>query len=668
MSFQNPAFLYGLFALAIPVIIHLFHFRKVKKVYFSNTRFLQNIKKVNQSKLKLRHYLILAARMLFILFLVLAFAQPFIPAATGREQSDMVDIYIDNSYSMSNNVDEDLSGLDAAVQISNEIVGAYPEGTRFRLLTNNFETSAQYYLSGQSVTDRLTELEYSGTSRSVIEVLDRLKIMPFEGRQAERDVFMLSDFQEHNWVEDGLQAHKDSLEQLYLVPLEYAQTGNVYVDTVYLDKPLIFSSSQSTVHAVFTNAGMQAVEDMQVSLTINGMQVANSSISIPARGQEQLSFQLNFAMQPFNRCVLSFEDYPVTFDNEFFFVIREAGKVAVLEIKEEPGQTAVGRVYADSASFIFRSFQANNIDYGALNDADLLVVNGLSRLDDNLQAALLSFQRDGGSILIIPAEEGMPEGASLLANNMAIQESTLNEPVRMAPVQISNPFFEDIFEEGETTFDMPRARPVVAWSGRSENLINLQTGNPFLGQSGDTYLLASPLQESYTSFHQHALFVPVMYKIAFNSLSISNNLYQTTDKQFITLQADVLESDEVYRLRRGEQEVIPDQQIGGRSLQMELPADFAQPGFYELIANGEVIHQMAFNHSQEESRINQLSVERLEQEASGNEQISIISDIDTNQARASVEQKFRGEALWKWALLLALLSLLAEVLLIRFWK
>ena len=52
MTFLYPSFLFGLFALAIPVIIHLFNFRRTKKIYFSNTLFLKKVKEASSSKLK----------------------------------------------------------------------------------------------------------------------------------------------------------------------------------------------------------------------------------------------------------------------------------------------------------------------------------------------------------------------------------------------------------------------------------------------------------------------------------------------------------------------------------------------------------------------------------------------------------------------------------------
>ena len=83
MTFLYPAFLFGLFALAIPVIIHLFNFRRFKKVYFTNVRFLKELKQETESKSKLKHLLNLISRLLALSCLVLVFAQPVIPAGNA---------------------------------------------------------------------------------------------------------------------------------------------------------------------------------------------------------------------------------------------------------------------------------------------------------------------------------------------------------------------------------------------------------------------------------------------------------------------------------------------------------------------------------------------------------------------------------------------------------
>ena len=137
MQFIFPGFLWALFAILIPVIIHLFYFRRFKKVYFSNTRFLKEIKEETSNTNKLKNLLILLSRILAIVFLVFAFAQPYIPQGEKIKQGMAgISIYFDNSFSMQANSNE-TSLLEKGKKIATEIINAFPENSNFQIITND---------------------------------------------------------------------------------------------------------------------------------------------------------------------------------------------------------------------------------------------------------------------------------------------------------------------------------------------------------------------------------------------------------------------------------------------------------------------------------------------------------------------------------------------------
>ena len=140
MQFIYPEFLFALSVLAIPIIIHLFNFRRFKKIYFTNVRFLKEIKQDTQSRSKLKHLLVLISRLLALTFLVFAFAQPFIPAKTNKVQSGTkrVSIYVDNTFSM-DALGKNGSLLETAKKKAREIANAYKPSDEFQLLTSSFE-------------------------------------------------------------------------------------------------------------------------------------------------------------------------------------------------------------------------------------------------------------------------------------------------------------------------------------------------------------------------------------------------------------------------------------------------------------------------------------------------------------------------------------------------
>ena len=105
MTFLNPLVLFGLLAASIPILIHLFNLRKLKKIEFSTLAFLKELQKNKIRKIKLKQWILLALRVLIILFLVFAFARPTleglaIGGTTSAAKTTAVFI-IDDTFSMS---------------------------------------------------------------------------------------------------------------------------------------------------------------------------------------------------------------------------------------------------------------------------------------------------------------------------------------------------------------------------------------------------------------------------------------------------------------------------------------------------------------------------------------------------------------------------------------
>ena len=137
MSFLFPSFLWALFALSIPVIIHLFYFRRYRTVYFTNVSFLKELKEEKSTRNRLKHLLVLLLRLLLIACLVIAFAQPFLKGKNNADSGrQTVSIYLDNSFSMMAQ-DDEMPLLEKSRQLATEIVKAYPAGTQFHYITND---------------------------------------------------------------------------------------------------------------------------------------------------------------------------------------------------------------------------------------------------------------------------------------------------------------------------------------------------------------------------------------------------------------------------------------------------------------------------------------------------------------------------------------------------
>ena len=102
MQFVHPEVLWALSALTIPVLVHLFSFRRHRKVSFSQTAFLKEVRMESRSRNRIRNWLVLLMRLAAMACIILAFAEPMWPTEDGEDNSGQkrVSIYMDTSPSM----------------------------------------------------------------------------------------------------------------------------------------------------------------------------------------------------------------------------------------------------------------------------------------------------------------------------------------------------------------------------------------------------------------------------------------------------------------------------------------------------------------------------------------------------------------------------------------
>jgi hypothetical protein len=657
MSFVYPSFLWALTALSIPIIIHLFNFRKTTRIYFSNTRLLRQVKQETTQKRKLKQYLVLASRLLFLLFLVLAFTQPFIPAAEQLSAGKNKIIYIDNSYSMTLPVEDKFRSFDAATAFVQEIAEVFPPDTRYQLITNDFAPFSNTYKTKTEVLDLLAQLRLSPISRQAAEVSSRMQTFTDE-------VFWISDFQKSTWGSDRFQF--DTLRQWHLVPVEATSASNVYVDSLWLDNPFVVGGEKNTIRVKLQNDGPRRLEGLIVKLTINGVQEATASATLDPDSHGDISFDVSTGLSGLNSGVVSFNDFPGTFDNEFYFTLNFSRQLRIMEIKQGVGQSFVEKVFGNKQLFQFKTYPASNVDYNQITQADMVVVNGVDRIDPALGASLASYRQTSGTILFIPGTK--PDIGSYSATFSLPNLKWLPADVQeeLDKPDYNNPLFENIFEERTNQLSMPRAKKHLDWGQDRSAILKFRSGLPFLSQYGHLFVLASPLEKTATDFYQHALFVPVMYRIAASGRKNESQLYYYLTESLVTIRADSIYGEEPVRLV-GQQELIPPQRKDIDKVIMELPKFSMNAGFYHALFRKDTLDQVAFNLTRDESKLDRFTASDL-QERFGNKMVSVFSSTSASSLAADIRERYLGTPLWKFALVLSLIFLLAEVLLIRFLK
>ena len=665
MTFLYPAFLWALTALSIPVIIHLFNFRKTTRIYFSNTRFLKQIKDATTAKRRLKHYLILASRLLFLFFLIIAFCQPIIPAEEQLSSNPDVVVYLDNSQSMSAQMDDKTRGLDAAITFAQSIADVFPPATRYKLITNDFSPFSNTFKTKPEVLDLLTQIRLSPVSRTLDEVMD--KIQQDKGLR-HQEIFWISDLQKSTL--GNISSRVDSSAKLHLVPIQYGQQSNVFVDSAYLDNPFSTGGGKNVLHVRIRNDGKREVNQLNLKLSLNDIQAGTSAVDIPQGGVSEAEFDLASSLSGLNTAKISFNDFPVSFDNEFYVAVNFTSKIRVIEIKNTNDRTVVEKVFGNETIFSFRSFPVSNFNYSLLSQADLVVVNGLNSMESSLTSVLRSYINNYGTVLMIPGTKPMVENLKVFLQLPSLKAADVSEQLELGRPDFSNPFFENVFEEKSVSLAMPKAMKILDWGNDRTAILHFRNDQPFLSrfnQGGQLYLLSCALDASQTDFFNHALFVPVMYRIAASGKRDDMKPYYTLRESFIKLHVDSLRGEEPLRWV-GDEEVVPAQRKINDDVIFDIPKFSMTKGFYKVVMQRDTVNLLAFNLDKAESLMDQYRGEDLQKILGSADNITIFQVGAADSFSKEIKERYLGKPLWKYALAMAIFFLLVEILFIRFLK
>lgn len=680
MVFLIPTFLWGLLALAIPIIIHLVEMRRPQRVVFTNVAFLREVKQVTARSRRLKRLLILLARCLALAALVLAFAQPFLPAKNAATPPPTdVRLYLDNSLSMQNvSRTAAVALLDEAKSQVRQLSTVFGNATRYRLLDNGFRGGTTG-VPAPTLLDGIARLTYSPRRATADEALTRL-LAPDDAGPGTR-VFLYSDFQRNAFSPKALLTAAGDAD-VYLLPLAAQSTRNVLVDTVALTDEFVRANESNRLLVRVANAGTEKATGVAVKVFIGDQQVSSFSLDLAPGERKATEVDFRVTGEGSQRARVEVADVPVTFDNTYYFTLRIAPPIKIFGLGPANVETPAQKAFAAEPGFAYTAADERGLNYQTAAAADLLLIQELPTISAGLAENARKFAQSGGSVLLIPAvgADRRSYGAFFrglgLATVRFLPEASGGAGAQL-PVAVPDerdPFFRGVFTAPVSGLTVPKAAPALTWSRSGRDVLRLRTGGPYLSAfrvgRGTVWLLAAPLAPAAGDFAANALFVPTLYRLAQQSYRAPQPLAYALGRQRLSLPVRAQDArKDVFRLVRDGADsaaFIPEQQVRDGRLAFTPPAEMAQAGFYTLRKPGEAPTVLAFNYDKRESDLSQYSAAELKTALAPNPRIHVYEAGAGLGAIEQLRADNLGEPLWKYALVAALLFLLVEVLLIRF--
>ncbi len=178
MTFVFPLLLGGLVLAGVPVLLHLIARHKPRTLIFPALRFLVQKQRSNTRKMQLRHFVLLALRMLLIAALCLALARPRLfheSLSLSRESPLAVVLLFDTSASMEYRTG-DVSRLDEAKKRASELLDQLPDGCRILVLDSGDDAaraSDEWAVTQEKARKRIHALKIRPANAPMSRALDR---------------------------------------------------------------------------------------------------------------------------------------------------------------------------------------------------------------------------------------------------------------------------------------------------------------------------------------------------------------------------------------------------------------------------------------------------------------------------------------------------------------
>lgn len=680
MKFVYPEFLWALSALSIPIIIHLFNFRRYKKLYFSSLTFIKQVEQQTRSTEKIKNLIILLMRLLALAMIVLAFAQPYIPASNNNENAGhpVLAIYIDNSFSMTAKGTEG-ELLSEAREMARKLINDASLETRILLNTNNMNGIEQRLLTKIQALEELDKITTTPLIRQIDDVLNwQKRYLDQEQLQKEklgtRQHIILSDFQDISTNFSKLQ--KDQEHFYYPVQLTPQIKGNIYVDSAWFSSPIQRIGQNNELNIRIANAGNENQTNVELHVEVSNIK---RDVFVDLPGNQKITTVVNYTEQEsgIKSGKISVNDKHLLWDDDYYFSYNVKDKVSILVLNGKNASAAVSQVYALEKYYVVNLVNEGSFTNDRLNGMDLLFVNGLNDIPTSLSNSIMTFAQSGGTVALFPGDNCKTDTWNGLLKNLKLPSlgGIYSSGTKIDKLVYDDPFFQGMFEKKKEAINLPSVAKVYKTYDNSSaylDLIKLQNGMPLFLRSSNVnnvFLFTSSLDPSFGSFTSDALFPSIVLRIG--------EMSQRKTPYSLTIGQDAYypiynnsNSETPIHIKNTEIDFIPSSKKNGFLSYLFLGGNEAlerlKNGTYDVI-NKEKIGLISLNYDREESSVKYLTRSEIENGFKDYIKNISYSEIKDGQShkKLDIEKPFEY---WKIALIIGVLFLVLEILIIKLWK
>jgi len=641
MQFKHPEILYALLLLLIPIFVHLFQLRRFQKVDFTNVAFLKKATLQTRKSSRLKKWLTLLTRLLALACIIFAFAQPFSASKKALNTEKETVLYIDNSFSM------EAKGSNGPMlkKVVQDIYENVNGDEKLSWFTND---ESKKNVSQTDFKNEVLSLKYSQNQMDLQDVLLKAQQLFSKSTTADKKLILVSDFQQK-----GSFPAVDSTFSINVVQTKPVVTANIAIDTAYI----ISKNANNLQLQVTVSKTGELPETASISLLNDRKLIAKTAVDFSESTKNSIVFDIENTQNFIGE--IQMDDTQLSYDNSLFFSINSKEKIKVLSINQSHSDFL--RKLFDNEGYDYVQQEFNQLNFSVIPSQHFIVLNELKSIPASLSTTLREFSNQGGSIFIIPAKDLDIASYNLLLN--ALQVGTINGDVipsekKIAKINFSHPLYTNVFKKRVTNFQFPSVQSFFQMTSNASKVLSFEDDKPFLLQTGNTFVATAAFNKENSNFKTSPLIVPTLINMAQQSLSLPKLYFEAGKSNTFAIPVK-LSQDEIVTLKDSISSFIPLQQSKANSVEITTENEPAKAGNYGVYQNEQLLQYISYNYPRVESRLAYVNADDWE----GVEIFSSVSDLFN-----SIAEENNTTSFWKWFVIFAVLFLLVEMFILKFFK
>jgi hypothetical protein len=236
--------------------------------------------------------------------------------------------------------------------------------------------------------------------------------------------------------------------------------------------------------------------------------------------------------------------------------------------------------------------------------------------------------------------------------------------------------FRDVYEQSKVMMKLPVTKGNFSFETSSvfgeQKLLTYRDGTSYLSAfnvgGGTFYRSSAPLSNEFNSLvNQSDIFIPLLYKLGIAGGGNQPISFIAGKDELISIPLNNMSTDKVYKIKGLKGEFIPGQRFLGQSLSLSLNGQLKEAGQYQVVDESDnVIHEFAFNFNRLESDLSYFSFNQLKEKQG--DFFKVFTPGEASILSANVSEQNQGVILWRYFLIAALIFLLLETFILRWWK